>query len=447
MSRRRARKDLGRLSSGVVRLCLFGAPGDTANLGVSALLESVLAGVAERRPAADVTVFDNGLGARRASLAVGESTFGYGLLGARLSKRVHRPESLHQMKAAALVGGRVNPGTRAMARADAVLDISGGDSFTDLYGPKRWQSVEMPKSLALQLGRPLVLLPQTYGPYRAPEAQRKAEEIVRGSAAAWARDERSFAILQELAGPEFDPGRHRVGVDVAFGLPPRRPKGSLGTTIEGWLAGDRTAPVVGLNVSGLLFNDPGARAQFGLAGDYRATIDAAGRPPAEGERRPHRAAAARRRARGRRRVRHHRGQGRGRGGRRPRAGGAGPGAAVAGRDQVADLAARLVLRHPHARHDRRPVLGRAGLGHRLQRQGAGRVRDLRPGRRGGRRPHAARPRRRRGRVGLVRRPPSRRRRRWPPAAAAVRARAAAQMDAIVAACGGLPASTAAPAGA
>ncbi len=258
----------------MVRLCLFGAPGDTANLGVSALLESVLTGVAERRPAAEITVFDNGLGARRASLAVGESTFGYGLLGARLSKRVHRPESLHQMKAAAVLGGRVNPGTRAMARADAVLDISGGDSFTDLYGPKRWQSVEMPKSLALQLGRPLVLLPQTYGPYRAPEAQRRAEEIVRGSAAAWARDERSFAILQELAGPEFDPERHRVGVDVAFGLPPRRPKGSLGTTIEGWLAGDRTAPVVGLNVSGLLFNDAGARAQFGLASDYRATIEA-----------------------------------------------------------------------------------------------------------------------------------------------------------------------------
>lgn len=255
-----------------MRACLFGAPGDTANLGVSALLESVLAGIVERRPDARVTVFDNGLGARRARLAVGDAVVDYDLLGARLSKRFHRPESMHQMRAAALLGGRLNTGTRAMVESDAVLDISGGDSFTDLYGAARWQAVEMPKRLALQLGRPLVLLPQTYGPYRDPGARRRAEHIVRSATVCWARDERSFATLRELAGDDLDPDRHRAGVDVAFGLPPRRPPGSLGTTVEGWLA-DRSSPLVGLNVSGLLFNDPGARARFGLADDYRAVID------------------------------------------------------------------------------------------------------------------------------------------------------------------------------
>jgi polysaccharide pyruvyl transferase WcaK-like protein len=253
-------------------MCLFGAPGDTANLGVSALLESVLSGVAERRPDARVTVFDNGLGARRASLPVGDGELGYDLLGARLSRRVHRPESLHQMWAASLLGGRRNPGTRAIAEADAVLDLSGGDSFTDLYGPGRWQSVEMPKRLALQLRRPLVLLPQTYGPFSDARVRRRAGEIVRGAAVAWARDERSFATLRDLVGGAFDPERHRAGVDVAFGLPPRRPTAPLGPVLDGWLAEGRTAPVVGLNVSGLLFNDPGARAQFGLAGDYRAVV-------------------------------------------------------------------------------------------------------------------------------------------------------------------------------
>jgi len=95
--------------------------------------------------------------------------------------------------------------------ADAVLDISGGDSFTDLYGEKRFWDVARPKLVALALGGPLILLPQTYGPFRDERLRQIASRIVDRAKMAWARDEHSFRSLRELAGNHFDPARQLCG--------------------------------------------------------------------------------------------------------------------------------------------------------------------------------------------------------------------------------------------
>lgn len=254
------------------RLCLFGASADTGNLGVSALMESTLAGLARRLEQPAVTVFDNGRGQRWATLPLDGEPLAYRLRGARIGRRYWRPESLWNMRVRGWLGGLGNPGVRDVDRADAVLDISGGDSFTDLYGPRRFQLVALPKLIALQRGTPLVLLPQTYGPFDSPRARRTAARIVRGAAMAWARDPDSYAALQALLGAAFDPARHRRGVDVAFLLEPRRPRDHVARPLEDWLAAGDGAPVVGLGVSGLIYGDPAAAAQFGLAADYRAVV-------------------------------------------------------------------------------------------------------------------------------------------------------------------------------
>src|SRR5688572_10406244 len=201
-----------------MRLCLFGAAGDTSNLGVSALMTSAVAAIARAHPRAEVTVFDNGWGTRSGIVRVGDQDFAVRYRGARLSRRLYRPESLWNMRLAAWTGWQGNPGTRAMADADAILDVSGGDSFGDLYGEKRFRAMTLPKQIALRLGRPLVLLPQTYGPFRDRSAERLAASLVRRSAMAWARCARSFETLKQLLGTDFDPSRHREGVDMAFAL-------------------------------------------------------------------------------------------------------------------------------------------------------------------------------------------------------------------------------------
>ncbi len=112
-----------------------------------------------------------------------------------------RSDSLFNMRISAKLGGLANPGVKAIAEADAVLDISGGDSFADIYGIKRFKGITQPKQLSIDLGTPLILLPQTYGPFDQAKTRREASAVVKKTSMAWARDERSFESLKELFVP------------------------------------------------------------------------------------------------------------------------------------------------------------------------------------------------------------------------------------------------------
>ena len=238
---------------------------------MGALRLSLVGGLLRRRPDADLAVFDDGWGTRAATLRLPEVELPYRLCGARRSRRLHRPESYANMLLAARLGGVGNPGAGTVLRADAVLDVSGGDSFADIYGRARFQTVALPKILAARAGRPLLLLPQTYGPFTDTTLRRRAAAIVQGAHAAWARDEDSYASLRDLLGERFDPSRHRQGVDMAFALPSVAPAPSAEVeALEALLCGGE--PVAGLNVSGLLWNDEQARQRYGLSCDYRSVM-------------------------------------------------------------------------------------------------------------------------------------------------------------------------------
>lgn len=254
---------------------LFGAPLDSGNLGVSALGLSTIHGLAKRIPSPTVTLFDNGRKLRRRDLEIGDIKVAIEHRGAWISRRVYRPESLWSMNAASRTLPAVHPNLRALARSSAVLDISGGDSFTDLYGLRRFELVSLPKLISLRLGRPLILLPQTYGPFKDPESREVAADLVRGATQAWARDANSFEALKELAGDAFDPRRHRLGADVAFALPQRAPDITNATIIK-WLRSH--ASMIGLNVSGLLYKRAElSSTRFGLRADYAKALRLAAR--------------------------------------------------------------------------------------------------------------------------------------------------------------------------
>lgn len=257
---------------GPLRLCLFGAAPDTHNLGVSALFLSTMAAILARAPDAEVSVFDHGRGVRRDQVTIAGATHAYTRIGANHSRRYYRRDSLLNMRLSAALGGIGNPGVRAIAEADAVLDISGGDSFADLYGRKRFEAITQPKLLTLKLGAPLVLLPQTYGPFDAPDTRAVAEDIVRRARMAWARDRRSFENLRDLLGDAFDPARHACGVDVAFALPTAEPSG-VPAWLLAWQRARADVPLVGVNVSGLILNQgERATARFGFKEPYRDLV-------------------------------------------------------------------------------------------------------------------------------------------------------------------------------
>lgn len=255
--------------------CLFGAAPGTNNLGVDALSQGVLGGIRRRLPDATFTVFDYRWGPRTGGFPFGDGRIEYDLLGANQSRRYWRGDTYALMGLAARLGGLGNRGVAALSRATAVLDLSGGDSFTDLYGRHRFDTVTAPKRLALRMGRPLVLLPQTYGPFRDPGMGAEAARLCRGASAAWARDARSFAVLEELLGPDLDPARHRLGVDVAFGMDPRPRPGGLSATLDRWVHErdhEGGPEVVGVNVSGLVWSSPERARGYGFVLDYRALV-------------------------------------------------------------------------------------------------------------------------------------------------------------------------------
>lgn len=241
-------------------------------MGVSALCYSVVAGILRHAPSAEITVFDHGRGIRGESVPLNGDVHQIARCGAFRTRRWWRAESFWNIRRLGRRGWPSGPAQR-IREADAVLDISGGDSFTDLYGPVRFASITDAKHAALEFGRPLVLLPQTYGPYQHERTRADAADIVRRAAMCWARDGRSFETLKTLLGDAFDPERHRNGVDVAFALVPREPATPLPQPVAGWLGDQRERPTIGLNVSGLIYNDPVAmRERYGFVADYRDVI-------------------------------------------------------------------------------------------------------------------------------------------------------------------------------
>ena len=66
---------------------------------------------------------------------------------------------------------------------DAVLDAGLGDSFSDLYGMRRFREINDPKWWLRLLRIPELMLPQTVGPFQSPRAIRAATRSLRAERA------------------------------------------------------------------------------------------------------------------------------------------------------------------------------------------------------------------------------------------------------------------------
>jgi len=256
------------------QVSLFGASPDTGNQGVSALCYSVLDGLATRN-INNICVYDHGRGKRRDSVTFNGNSHSFDRLGAIIGRRYYRPENFFQIALSARFGGLWNRNAKTICQSSAVLDVSGGDSFAEIYGPNRFRAITLPKQIALKAGRPLILLPQTYGPFVSVDAQQTAADLVSAAEQAWARDADSFSELKRLLGSRFDAGRHKLGVDMAFGLPACRPAVPVRNQKDKATGTNHGLhnPLIGFNVSGLLYNTPErSRDQFGLKGNYKTMI-------------------------------------------------------------------------------------------------------------------------------------------------------------------------------
>ncbi|WP_293908125.1 polysaccharide pyruvyl transferase family protein [Phenylobacterium sp.] len=137
---------------------------------------------------------------------------------------------------------------------DCILDIGGGDSFTDIYAMRRYALIWGAKAIAIAAGRPLLFSPQTIGPFSRQPHTALAAWAMRHAEAVVARDDASLEAVRVMA-PN---ARRLLSADVAFALPFEDRSRERGGAI----------PRVGINVSGLLFNEAHGGNRFGLDVNY-----------------------------------------------------------------------------------------------------------------------------------------------------------------------------------
>ncbi len=229
----------------------------------------------ESRPGATVSLLEYAHHPRVESLTCGGRRLDLPLNNMRFSWKLYLSNNIVRLLWAALWTrllppswrGRIHrrePCLRAIDEADTIAAVSGGDSFSDIYGLRRFSYVLLPQVLILWMGRPLVLLPQTYGPYRGRLARLLAGYVLRRAAVVYSRDQAGLEVVQSLAPARK--GAVRFAFDLGFALKPQTPAPARVEFVERLKA---SGPLIGLNVSGLLYaGGYTGRNMFNLKSNY-----------------------------------------------------------------------------------------------------------------------------------------------------------------------------------
>lgn len=265
------------------KIILMGASVETTNMGVGSLAVGMIKSVVHEYPDAEILLLDYGRESKTYEVKMQDRRVRVRLVNVRYSKKFYLWNNIAMLILLALSSRLIptkkgrgrwlskNAVLKELAESDFVTSIAGGDSFSDIYGLGRFLYVSLPQILVILLGKPLILLPQTLGPFHSGMVKYLAGYIMRNSSAVYSRDHESLNEIRE----QFKDGRiHeklRFCYDVGFIIDPIRP---AEVSIEGCMGNDSIpGDLVGINVSGLLYAggyDHGN--MFGLKMDYRQLI-------------------------------------------------------------------------------------------------------------------------------------------------------------------------------
>lgn len=128
---------------------------------------------------------------------------------------------------------------KMIKRQDLCIHFTGGDSFSDLYGSRRFIIGSLQKSLVQFYHIPLILGPQTYGPFNNRIFKIWAKDIIKNAVATFTRDDLSYNRISTIKKANIS-----LATDVAF---------SLQYDQEYYIC-KNDKKLFGINVSGLLYS-------------------------------------------------------------------------------------------------------------------------------------------------------------------------------------------------
>ena len=118
-----------------------------------------------------------------------------------------------------------------------VAAINGGDGFSDIYGEWMWNSRLSEIKFAIKSNTPLILLPQTIGPFRDPQILADAKQIMEYADAVYIRDTQYAKELDKMG------IKYELTKDLSAYMKP-----------EPWDI-DIKPDSIGINVSGLAYSN------------------------------------------------------------------------------------------------------------------------------------------------------------------------------------------------
>ena len=263
-------------------VCLMGASLEGGNRGVSALAASLVKIFRKIKPNATITFLIGNRVSKIRDLEISGEKIQVKIINYRLSPKAKIHEHLFWILFMAfgqrIVPFRVikekiilsNQWLTALKEADFVGDIHGGDSFSDIYGLRRFIIGRIPDIIALLMKKNPVLLPQTYGPYSHKITRFIARYIMTRSPNIISRDQEGSKVVQKLL-RDTNIGKKVIFCpDVAFTLDSvKMHKVDIDPPINLPLE----VPLVGININGLMYNEGYTRDNmFGLKFDYKIFI-------------------------------------------------------------------------------------------------------------------------------------------------------------------------------
>lgn len=263
-------------------VCLHGASLDVGNRGCRALAASLIKLITDFKPNARIyLLYGNRTNGIR-TLELSDRTIEVNIINYRLSPKAKINEHLFWILFLAVIQRVVpvkfvrrkiiesNRWLRTLESANFVGEIRGGDSFSDIYGLRRFVIGMGPSLIAILMRKKLVLLPQTYGPFKSWLARLFARYIIMRAERLYSRDKDSIEVVGRLLGRKGKDKVVEFCPDVAFALESILP---TEPSIRPPLASRGNAPLIGLNVSGLLYVGGYTRNNmFALKVDYKQFV-------------------------------------------------------------------------------------------------------------------------------------------------------------------------------
>jgi len=266
-----------------MKICLLGATFTTNNMGVNALTMGTIKSIHYKYPDAEIILLDYGTQDLSYNIDLEGNDIPVYLVNMRFSKKVFQNNHILFLLFLAMIV-RIIPSRRIKNRitkrnkvlniidqVDFANSIAGGDSFSDIYGIRRFFYVSLPQILIITMGKKLILLPQTLGPFTRKTVRFCASYILRRAYLVFSRDNRGIPEMKKMLKSKFDEDKFKFCYDVGFILDPIASKE---TNYDSYIHKEKTTDLlVGLNVSGLLYMGGYTRNNmFGLKVDYHELI-------------------------------------------------------------------------------------------------------------------------------------------------------------------------------